>query len=177
MNILAAHDKKNMRAGSDARRARSTHPTLALLRAFLRHGARRRRLVSTRDCGGSGVSRLFLRHLLGGFSALTLLMAAIVELLVGSLFLHNSIMSQIRPDAAPLRRHERGCPTLRDFRRAGTTDPDPAKAATADAPSCQPCRRRLTFSSQTRGQISCRRSSVVVADRRHVRSAPAARGS
>lgn len=31
----------------------------------------------------------------GRFSALALLMAAIVELLVGSLFLHDSIMSQI----------------------------------------------------------------------------------
>jgi hypothetical protein len=174
MNTLAAQDKKNMRAGPDARRARSTHPTSALLRALLRHGSGRCRLVRSRDSGGSGVSRFLLRHLLGGFGALALLMAAIVELLVSSLFLHNSIMSQIRLDAPPLRRHERGCPTLRDFRRVGNTDPDRAKAANAAAPSCQPCRRRLTSSSRTRGRKSYRRSSTGVADQRRARSARAA---
>lgn len=44
---------------------------------------------------GGCAGGLLWRRLPGGFGALALLIAAIVELLVGGLFLHDSIMSQI----------------------------------------------------------------------------------
>jgi hypothetical protein len=63
--------------------------------ALLGDGTSRRHLVSSRHSGGSGIGSFLLRKLLGGFGALALLMSTIVELLVGSLFLHALIMSQI----------------------------------------------------------------------------------
>ncbi len=50
-----------------------------------------RRSFNRRNGGGHGFLR---RRLFGGFGAFALLVATIVELLVGSLFLHSLIMSQ-----------------------------------------------------------------------------------
>src|ERR1700722_1022337 len=84
--------------------------------ALLGHGIRSRSLASSRHFGGSGIGSLFRRKLFGGFSALALLMAAIVELLVSSLFLHDSIMAQIPGRTRPRLRR----PVSESSERAGS---------------------------------------------------------